>query len=124
MLGSPVATQRYMYPSEFQESLLLRFYRYHGPDKKSRGCKAITPELSKKSRMSTNMAAMTNVNTALAMTAIVFMSFSQFLNAILCFQEERINWNICFKDLVDIYKQNANHFIYIPGISGHLCHLH
>ena len=34
MLGSPVATQRYMYPSEFQESHVLRFYRYHGPDKK------------------------------------------------------------------------------------------
>ena len=89
MLASSVATPGY--PSEFWENHFIAFIdRYDGLEQELRGCEAIISELSDKSKMATYMAAMTDVNTVLATSLIIFMLLSQFLYLVICFQAEKI----------------------------------
>ena len=82
-----------------------------------------TLELSDKSKVATNMAAMTVANTTLTITPAVVILFSQFWCLITCLQAQAIYLNTHLKGTIAIYWRNANYLIKLIKINGNPCHL-
>ena len=92
------------------------FDRHDSADRESRGCGAITPELSEKSKMADNTAATTSVNTVFAISHVLFMLLSQFWCLILCFRTQGIHLYVLKISL--IFTEKMGFIICFPEINS------
>ena len=98
------------------------FDRYDGPDQESRGCGAVTPELSEKSKMATNMACKQNfghISCCIYATDTILVSNHMFSNT-----NTGNSFQCIFQDIINIYWENSNYHIHFAKINGHSCHQH